>query len=205
MPVTVDDVSGKSIQSYQFTFSYDPGILQVNGVSVANTLSAGATPTTSMPSPGQYIVTWNSGSALTGSGTLIEIQTTPVGAGNSSLDLQNIVLNSGSPGSSASGGNVTITDSGVDLVSVSLPQTSGSAGEDIVVPLTVGNLSGKNVTSFELTVEYDPSLIQITGVSQTGTLSDGVSPIVNTSTPGRVVVSWASVSPLEGGGRFTEF
>ena len=205
IPVTVDDVSGKNVSSYEFTFTYNPAVLQVDGVNVANTLSAGATPTTSSPSPGQYVVTWNSGTALSGSGTLIEIETTPIGAGSSSLNLENAVFNAGSPVALVTGGNAVITDSGSDLVTVTLPQTSGSSGDNVLIPLTVGNVTGKNVTSFELTVVYNPAVIEINGVSQDGTLSSGVAPIVNTNTPGRVVVSWASVSALEGGGALLNF
>lgn len=205
VPVSVDNVTGKSIQSYEFTFTYDPSMIRVDGVSIANTLSVGTAPTTNSSVPGQYVVTWVSGSVLNGSGTLIELLTTPLNTGNTAINLASVVFNSGEPSAIASGGTVTINEDGSDIVQVTLASVSGETDEQILLPLSVGDLTGKGASAFETTISYDPAVIRIDGISQAGTLTDGTAPTMNLSTPGEAVVSWASVSELSGVGVLLNF
>ena len=205
LPVSVDNTTGKNIQSYEFTFTYDPAALRVDGVNVGNTLSAGTNPTTNSSVSGQYVVTWISGSSLSGAGTLIEINVTPLSTGSSSINLANVIFNAGEPGASATGGTVTVSDSGSDIVQVTLPNSSGETGEQLLIPLSVGDLTGKGASAFEMTIDYDPSVIRVDGISQAGTLTNGTAPIVNLSTPGKAVVSWAAVSDLSGAGVLLNF
>ena len=205
VPVSVDDVSGKNIQSYEFTFTYDAAALRVDGVNIANTLSAGTNPTTNSSVPGQFVVTWLSGSSLSGSGTLIELVTTPLSAGNTAINLTNVVFNSGDPTASVSGGTITVNEEGSDIVQVTLPSVSGETDEQLLIPLSVGDLTGKGASAFEMTIDYDPTIIRIDGIAQAGTLTNGTAPIINLATPGKAVISWASVSDLSGAGVLLNF
>ena len=205
LPVTVDNLTGKGVQSYEFTFTFDPAVLRVDGVNVSNTLSAGTNPTTSSPIAGQYVVTWTSGSTLSGAGTLIEIVTTPLSAGSSAINLTNVTLNTGVPSAIVNGGTITVNDEGSDIVPVTLPSVSGETGEQILIPLSVGDLTGKGASAFEMTIDYDPGIVQIDGIAQQGTLSEGTAPIINLATPGKAVISWASVSDLSGTGVLLNF
>jgi CSLREA domain-containing protein len=45
-------------------------------------------------------------------------------------------------------------------VSVSLPNGSGSSGTTVLIPVTVGDLTGLGVTAYDLTVSFDPSVLQ---------------------------------------------
>ena len=205
VPVSVDNVTGKDIQSYEFTYTYDPASIRVDGVSTTNTLSAGTAPTTNSSVPGQFVVTWLSGSVLSGAGTLIEILTTPLNAGSTTINLADVVFNSGEPAAIATGGTVTINEGGSDIVQVTLPSVSGETGEQILIPLSVGDLTGKGASAFETTISYDPAILRIDGVSQAGTLTNGTSPTMNLANPGQAVVSWASVSELSGAGVLLNF
>lgn len=205
IPVSVDNLTGKGVQSYEFTFTYDAAALRVDGVNINNTLSAGTNPTTNSAVSGQFVVTWSSGSNLSGAGTLIELITTPLSAGNTSINLTNVVFNTGSPSATVSGGSITISDVGSDIVSVSLPSLSGEAGEQLLIPINVSDVTGKEASAFEATIDFDPAIIRIDGVSQTGTLTNGTAPILNLATPGKAVLSWAAVTDLSGAGVLLNF
>ncbi|WP_457652784.1 Ig-like domain-containing protein [Rhodocaloribacter sp.] len=83
---------------------------------------------------------------------------------------------------------------------VSLPVVSGAAGDQAQLPVTVSDLSGQGVIAYDFTISYDPAVLQLTGVSTTGTLSDGWSVSSNQTTPGVLVVSAASANAADGGG-----
>lgn len=86
-------------------------------------------------------------------------------------------------------------------VTVSLPDAVGSPGTEILSPITVSDLTGLEVTSFQFQVNYDKSAIYITGISTTGTKVSGNSPTIKVDTAkGYLRVAWASSSPLSGSG-----
>lgn len=77
-------------------------------------------------------------------------------------------------------------------VNVSLPQLVTETGKDIVIPVTVEGMANKGVISYEFDLRYDPNVIQPLAdcVDISGTVSGGLSVVVNTDRPGvlRVVV-----------------
>jgi hypothetical protein len=86
-------------------------------------------------------------------------------------------------------------------VSVTLPNVSGVAGSTGSGAITVGDLTGKNVTAFQFQLSYDKSLIYITGVNTTNTLVGDNAPIVNADTAnGKILVAWAGATALTGSG-----
>jgi hypothetical protein len=88
----------------------------------------------------------------------------------------------------------------VEPVSVSLPDASGTAGSEALLPVTVDDLGDKNVRSYDFTVSYDAGVLDLTGVSTNGTLSDGLTMQVNTDTPGEIAVSASGTQALAGSG-----
>ncbi len=85
-------------------------------------------------------------------------------------------------------------------VSVTLPSVSGIPGSTGSGAITVGDLTGKNVTAFEFTINYDKSLFYITGATA-GTLLGSNAPTVNADTAnGKISVAWASATALSGSG-----
>ena len=86
-------------------------------------------------------------------------------------------------------------------VSVALPKVSGAAGTTGSGSITVGDLTGKNVTAFQFTLSYDKKIIYITGVNTTNTILGNNSPTVNADTAnGKISVAWASATALTGSG-----
>ena len=47
-------------------------------------------------------------------------------------------------------------------IPVWIPDTSGVAGDVLCVPVEVGDVTGRNILSFELTVSFDPNIIHVT-------------------------------------------
>ena len=73
-------------------------------------------------------------------------------------------------------------------------------GQSGVIPVSVGDLTGRGATSYEFTVTFDPSVVELTGASVSGTLSDGTNATINASQNGRLIIAWAAAVPLSGGG-----
>ena len=71
---------------------------------------------------------------------------------------------------------------------------------DIALPLTVGDVSGQDVKAFLLTITYDDSIVEITGVETEGDLAQNFSLILNTDTPGQITIGGAHYEPLSGDG-----
>jgi hypothetical protein len=73
-----------------------------------------------------------------------------------------------------------------------------------VVPLKIGNLTGKNVTAFEFIVSCDTSLLVLKGVEQKGTLTEGLTMFANNRVtpfgPGHMKVVCATATAIVGDG-----
>lgn len=87
-------------------------------------------------------------------------------------------------------------------VDVTLPTVYRAAGSpDDCIPITVGSLTGKNVTAFEFAVFYDKNIVYITGASVDGTIAGGSTVFFNADTANGIIrVAWASASPLADAG-----
>ena len=89
-------------------------------------------------------------------------------------------------------------------VPVTIPKLSVLPGAVVRIPLTIGDLSGKDVTSFEFVVACDTTVLRLSGVDQEKTLSSGLTMFSNNHVrpygPGRMKVVCASSQPLTGSG-----
>ncbi|MGK9475328.1 putative Ig domain-containing protein [Melioribacter sp. OK-6-Me] len=86
-------------------------------------------------------------------------------------------------------------------VTISLPNAVGSPGTEVLFPITVSDLTGQDVTSFQFQINYNNDPAYITGISTTGTKVSGNSPTIKVDTSkGYLRVAWASSSPLSGDG-----
>jgi hypothetical protein len=86
-------------------------------------------------------------------------------------------------------------------VNVTLPNVSGLAGTNGSGAITVGDLTGKNVTAFQFQITYDKKIIYITGINTTNTILGNNTPTVNADTAnGKILVAWASATALTGSG-----
>ena len=89
-------------------------------------------------------------------------------------------------------------------VPVAIPRLSVLPGAVVRIPLNIGDLSGKDVTSFEFVVACDTTVLRFSGVDQEKTLSSGLTMFANNHVrpygPGRMKVVCAASQPLAGSG-----
>jgi hypothetical protein len=97
VPVTIGDVSGKGVVAYQFEMSYDPDVLApaANPVEMNGTMSDGLAVTANAETPGVLKVVIFGANALNGSGNLLNLRFTAIGAAGTSspLSWQEFMLN----------------------------------------------------------------------------------------------------------------
>jgi hypothetical protein len=87
---------------------------------------------------------------------------------------------------------------------VRLPEVVARPGSDVSIPVNVDDLTGKQVTAFELVVVCDTSVVQLKGIDQIGTLSEGLTMFANNRVlpfnAGRMKIVCASARPIAGAG-----
>jgi uncharacterized delta-60 repeat protein len=87
-------------------------------------------------------------------------------------------------------------------ISVEIPELTTAADKEIVVPVNVSGIAGKDVISYEFDLKYDPAVIEpvADGVDVKETASRGLSVVFNAATPGllRVVVYGAYPIDIDG-------
>jgi hypothetical protein len=98
VPVNVDDVTGLGILSVDFTVEFNPGIITATSVATG-TLTSGCTLTDNLTVPGQATISVFCSSALTGSGSIAEIDFNVGGirGQGSPVLITSVLLNEGTP------------------------------------------------------------------------------------------------------------
>lgn len=87
-------------------------------------------------------------------------------------------------------------------ISVSLPDLTGlSSGSSLTIPVNVEeDVTGEGISAYEVTIQYDASILDITGATNDGTLTDSWgAPTVNTNVSGEVTISSATTTAIDGG------
>lgn len=97
---------------------------------------------------------------------------------------------------------VFFTNSTYSQVTLTLPNASGLPNTEVTVPITVSDLTGLNITSFQFQINFDNAVIDINQVTSSGTLTAGSTPTSNATTTNKshLRVAWASATPLAGSG-----
>ncbi len=84
-------------------------------------------------------------------------------------------------------------------IPVALPTEYYDARE-VALPVTVGDISGQDVKAFLLTMTYDDSVLEITGVEAQGDLAASFSLILNSDNPGQITIAGAHFEAMSGDG-----
>lgn len=99
VPVRIGDVSGKGVVAYQFDISYDSEVLApaANPIATSGTMSDGLAVTVNSETPGLLKVVIFGANSLNGSGTLLNLKFTAIGAVGtiSPISWQEFMLNEG--------------------------------------------------------------------------------------------------------------
>lgn len=198
LPVEVGDATGADLTAYQFDLTFDAAVLDLDGISAAGTLSDGSAPLFNRTGRGAATIAFATATPLTGAGPLLYLTGTVVGVGDAAVMIE-ALKRFDSDGSELSGAVTTgrVFATGVE---VSLPAIAGSAGESITLPITIGEVTDRDVVAYQLTVAYDDAVLDLDGAAAEGTLSDGASLAVNAAQTGRLAVAVASTAPLSGAG-----
>ena len=198
-PITVSTLPA-GVTAYQFTLLYDKTKLYILDAQTAGTLSSGGTITVNADTAnGRLLVAWASATALSGSGSLVNLVVQFRAAGSSSIYMtgSTFQFNAGTPTATVTGGTLTSSP-----LLISTGNVSVKLSETILIPVTTSDLSvDNNVTAFNFTATYDPAILNVTGVVTTGALGSGGTVSYNANnTTGSVQVAWASASAIVGNG-----
>ena len=202
VPIRVDDTTGLNIEAYQFDVTYDPAVIQPQAVAASNagTLSSNMTITSGVVAPGRLrILADSAGTLLAGSGTLLRLNFTAVGANGTSSDLNFFsfrfnegvptrVLNNGlirileptSAETSVSGRVLDGKGNGIAKTIVTLTDSQGAVRS--VITNSFGNYKFANIAAGEsYVVEVQSKKHNFTPPSRTITANGSVSDVDFTS------------------------
>jgi hypothetical protein len=89
-------------------------------------------------------------------------------------------------------------------VRASVPDSSAQAGSIVTVPLSIDNLVGKGVTSYQFDIEYDASVLQPVenAADIASTKADGMTVFSNAPEPGLLKVVVFGALPVSGDGLY---
>ncbi|MFQ5876405.1 MAG: cohesin domain-containing protein [Acidobacteriota bacterium] len=118
VPVSLTDITGQGVFSVDLTVRYNRAVLQIpttpapNGGVALGSLASGCTLTTNLNTPGEAVISVFCSSAMSGSGSLVEITFNVIGAAGtgSPLDIVTAALNEGTPGVCVDDGSVSIPE-----------------------------------------------------------------------------------------------
>ena len=96
--------------------------------------------------------------------------------------------------------DTTNGDIEVRALRVSLPVLSGAPGSFHMIPVTITDVTGLGIRSFELEITYNAAKLTVLGATETGTLTAGWMAPVTMIQPGRVRLASADENPLAGSG-----
>ncbi len=196
--ITVGDLTGLGVLSFEFTLSYDKDVVYITGVDQTGTLveGIGSIQVNADTANGKLTVAFANGSALEGQGTLLKLLFKFRNAGITALDFGGTFkFNAGTPAVSVAAGEAKTA-----AVLIQGGSVSATAGDQIMIPiLTTEITDAQNVLSYDFTATFDNNVINITGYELAGTLSEGGTASINPGT-GTVTFAFASGNKLTGSG-----
>jgi hypothetical protein len=150
---------------------------------------------------GSEWLTFNTAASGSNSGTLG--LTYSQNSGTTSRTGKVLVTASGATGSPK---EIVITQAGKTVsnqIIASMPSNlTGPKGQEILVPVAISDLTGKDVISYQLKVTFNSQVLQAVDVVTSGTLcaANGWSALANTTTPGEITVGAFGSGALTGSG-----
>jgi len=85
-------------------------------------------------------------------------------------------------------------------IQVSIPPTTGAPGENVSIPIQIGNTTGRGIISVELTIQYDSQVLSAIDTNLSGTIAADWLIHSNTATPGQFIIGMVGINPLSGSG-----
>ncbi|MBM4160895.1 MAG: T9SS type A sorting domain-containing protein [Ignavibacteria bacterium] len=189
VPVATDDVTGLNVLSYQFTVSFDTTVIKLTGVSAQGTKSAAMTIVPNTNVSGRITVGAAGTTALSGTGTLVNLVGTVVGVGTSDVKFLSVQYNEGVPAVGGVDGKVIITSNSAPMFvnklanttiaenqALSFTYTASDADNDPLTFSLVSPPAGAVITPagvFSWTPNYEQAgIYTITAVVSDGLMAD---------------------------------
>ncbi|MFZ5516479.1 MAG: PKD domain-containing protein [Candidatus Zhuqueibacterota bacterium] len=85
-------------------------------------------------------------------------------------------------------------------VNVTIPNSGGATGASISIPIMVSDVSGLDIFSYNLTLTFDQTVLDATGVTVVGALTEGWGAPTLSDTDGQIVIAGAGATALTGTG-----
>lgn len=194
--VTVGDLTGQNVFSFDFTLQYDETVINITSVSKTTITNNGLLDHGDLVTAntnGQLAVVFAIGNALEGAGSLVRFGYTVVNTGQSPLDFNGtFVFNAGNPAANETAGQINVPP-----IQISVGNVSGLVGQSIQIPINTSDITGNDIFSFEFDFAFDPAVINITGVTTVGTMgANGFVDINFDNNAGTGRVAWGSGNPL---------
>ncbi|MFY8000553.1 MAG: cohesin domain-containing protein, partial [Candidatus Kapaibacteriota bacterium] len=140
IPISVGSVTGENILAYSFRLTYDPNILRISGALTEQTLTAGGTTSINTNNSGEMRVAFFTSRALTGAGTLVNLDAEVIGAGMSELKFSQFSFNEGMPQATITNGSLVSSITSVSMNSRSDMELfiyPNPANESAIIEFTV--------------------------------------------------------------------
>gem|GEM_PF-1152257 len=210
IPISIADLSGLGIESLEGEICWCPspaGLLEFVGCQAGGVLTGSGWTGVSCSSTGDCVVFNGSGaSPLTGAGTLfyIEVKVADDAAAGAccALEFKEMLLHASARDIPACPSNGEICVLG--CINIDIVDASAGAGEEVLVPVNVGDTSGRGIESFEGKICWCSSpdgLVELVGC-EFGDVPGGAgwTDLTCTATGDCVEFSASGASPLAGSG-----
>lgn len=102
----------------------------------------------------------------------------------------------------AASDSVRPADVSVSVEAAIPSRRNAQMGELMVIPVVVGDLTGRNIMAVDLELSFDPSVLRPVAVDNSGSLASNFRVVANAGTEGRLRVSAFGVAPISGAGDF---
>lgn len=201
IPVSLRATTTTPIDSISFTVQYDNSLIHVYDYSFIGTSLSNATNIVNIRAGAGNAVSIRSNGRFTASGAsqLIVLRAKIVGSGSNSSGL-NILNGRYNQLVGISTATRSMSFSPGEPIRITIADLQASTEKNVEIPVHVNDITNSGIYSYRFEIAYPSSLLDVTGVSIQGTLSQGGQIVTNTNTPGRVIVVYAKATPLTGPG-----
>ncbi len=173
VPVTIGNTTGLNILSAQLAIRFDPQILQVDSISLVNTLTENWDSTAASVSHDTLFISLQGTTALRDSGVLVYLTCKVIGAAGqqSPLEWVRARFNDWNPIALMKNGSLTAQP--IPEVAVSLPDTTGLINSEILIPIRIADVTGLDITSCSLELQYHKNILDAMSTVTDQTIAAG--------------------------------
>lgn len=216
VPVNASGLTGQNLKGLQFTLNVPSDIvffyeLEFTGGNMENQSRSSELFNPDSPPAGNQdaaaiTVTLSSGSLdVLENGTLFYIRGKRINTGSGNVGVANVIVSAGATTiNGVSGAPVAMTVGAGTPRNLTVGDASGTPGStDVLIPVTVSDLSNYGVYGYNFTFTYDDTKFDIVSATRTGSITptgSGPQFDFNTLTPNQFTVSLVNAVPLSGSG-----